>query len=152
MMEWEGVRVVRRESVADRQAINQQVEEEFRANGGTVGGRYAGWQLLLLTTTGAKSGQPRTVPLGYTLDGERIVLIAARGGGRHNPDWYHNLCAQPLVTVELGTERFQAWARVTTGEERERLFGDRATPGSRLAEYQQRTMRTIPVIVLERLE
>lgn len=143
--------MAKRESVAERQAINQQAMEEFRANSGKVGGRYAGSQLLLLTTMGAKSGQPRTLPLGYTMDGERIVIIAARGGGRYNPDWYHNLRARPLVTVELGTECFQARARVTTGEERDRLFSERATPGSRLVEYQRKTTRTIPVIVLERL-
>lgn len=143
--------VALRESVAERQAINQRVVEEFRANRGKVGGRYAGSQLLLLTTTGAKSGQPRTLPLGYTMDGERIVLIAARGGGRYNPDWYHNLRSQPLVTVELGNESYQARASVTNGEERERLFRERATPGSRLAEYERKTTRTIPVIVLERI-
>jgi deazaflavin-dependent oxidoreductase (nitroreductase family) len=108
--------------------------------------------LLLLTTVGAKSGQPRTLPLGYTTDGDRIVVNASRGGGRYNPDWFHNLVANPIVTVEIGTEKFQARARVTEGEERERLFAERATPGSRLESYQQRTTRVIPIIVLERLD
>lgn len=142
----------RRESVAERHAINAAAIEEFRANGGKVGGRYEGMDLLLLTTVGAKSGQLRTLPLGYTMDGDRFVVNASRGGGRYNPDWYHNLVANPIVTVEVGTKKFQARARVTEGEERERLFAERATPGSRLESYQQRTTRVIPIIVLERLD
>lgn len=141
-----------RETVAERQKINQQVIEEFRANGGKVGGRYEGWDLILLTTKGAKTGETRTIPLGYDMDGDRIVIIGARGGSRYNPDWYHNLLADPIVTVEVGNERFKARAIVTDGEERDRLIRQRNTPGSRLEWYLQRTSRKIPVIVLERLE
>lgn len=140
-----------RESVAERHKINQHVVEEFRANGGQVGGRYEGWDLVLLNTIGARTGEIRTIPLGYDMDGDRIVIIAARGGSRYNPDWYHNLLAHPVITAEVGNERFKARAIVTQGEERERLIRERNTPGSRLEWYLQRTSREIPVIVLERI-
>lgn len=144
--------MARRESIAERHAINAAAIEEFRANGGQVGGRYANMPLLLLTTIGAKSGQPRTLPLGYTMDCERYIVTASRGGGRYNPDWYHNLLANPLVTVEVGSKTFQAHASVASGDERERLFTERPIPGSRLAAHQSRTTRVIPIIVLERVE
>ncbi|MCA1724096.1 MAG: nitroreductase family deazaflavin-dependent oxidoreductase [Thermomicrobia bacterium] len=118
--------------------FNQQVIAEFRANGGKVGGPFAGRSMLLLTTTGAKSGQPRTSPLVYTTDGDRIVIIASKGGAPTNPDWYRNLVAHPTATVELGTEKFQARATVIEGQERERLYDQQAAQ--------------IPVIVLERAD
>src|SRR5690349_16137944 len=100
------------------QPRNEQVIAEYRANGGVVSGPLGGRPLLLLTTTGAKSGRPFTTPLNYSQDGERLVLIASRGGTPRHPDWYHNLVANPEVTIELGVEKFQA--RASTAQEPER--------------------------------
>jgi deazaflavin-dependent oxidoreductase (nitroreductase family) len=128
--------------------FNQSVIERFRHNGGKV----TGWtRLLLLTTTGAKSGQPRTTPLAYSTDGDRLVIVASKGGAPTNPDWYHNLLANPIVAVEVGTDRFQARARVVEGQERERLFAHHAELMPGFAEYQQKTTRQLPVVLLERL-
>jgi deazaflavin-dependent oxidoreductase (nitroreductase family) len=132
--------------------FNQQVINEFRANQGKVGGRYANRPLLLLTTTGAKSGRALTRPLTYTRDGDRLVVIASFGGGPKNPSWYHNLVANPEATVEVGSERFRVRATVTTGEERQRLFNRQAEQMPAFAEYQQKTTRQLPVIVLTRID
>ena len=132
--------------------LNQQVIREFRANQGKVGGRYANRPLLLLTMTGAKSGRTLTRPLAYTTDGDRIVVIASFGGGPKNPSWYHNLIANPVATVELGSERFRVRAAVTAGEERQRLFNRQAAQMPIFAEYQQKTTRQIPVLVLTRID
>jgi deazaflavin-dependent oxidoreductase (nitroreductase family) len=132
--------------------FNQQVIAEFRANGGKVGGPFAGSPMLLLTTTGAKSGQSRTTPLVYTTDGDRIVIIASKGGAPTNPDWYHNLSAHPTATVEMGTETFRARAAVANGAERERLYNQQATLMPGFAEYQKKTTRQIPVVILERAD
>src|SRR5215218_2015415 len=107
--------------MSDGDNFNQRVIEEFRANGGKVGGMFADSPMMLLTTTGARSGQPRVAPLVYTKDGDDIVIIASKGGAPTNPDWFRNLVANPEVTVEVGTERFPAKARVTEGDERQRL-------------------------------
>ncbi len=130
--------------------FNQQVIAEFRANEGKVGGPFAGSPMVLLTTTGAKSGKERTSPLVYTTDGDRIVIIASKAGAPTSPDWYYNLVANPTVTVEIGTERFQAHATVAEGAERDRLFNQQATQMPGFAEYQTKTTRVIPVVVLER--
>ena len=130
--------------------FNQQVIAEFRANEGKVGGPFAGSPLVLLTTTGAKSGKERTSPLVYTTDGDRIIIIASKAGAPTSPDWYYNLVANPTVTVEIGTERFQARATVAEGAERDRLFDQQATQMPGFAEYQKKTTRQIPVVVLER--
>jgi deazaflavin-dependent oxidoreductase (nitroreductase family) len=136
----------------DWQAFNKGVVEEFRANQGTIKtGRFAGRRLILLTTTGARSGQPRTAPLAFTRDGEHYVVIASKGGSPTHPDWYHNLIKTPIVTIETGAETFQARARVAEGEERERLFNAQAALMPGFAEYQRKTPRQIPVVVLERL-
>lgn len=132
--------------------FNQKVISEFRANQGKVGGQYANRPLLLLTTTGAKSGKTYTNPLAYTKDGNRFVVIASFGGGPKNPSWYHNLVAHPEVTVEVGSERFQARATVATGEERQRLYDRQAEQMPAFAEYQKKTTRQIPVIVLTRID
>lgn len=126
---------------------NRKVIEEFRANGGKVGNGKI--PHILLTTTGAKSGQTRVNPLNYSTDGERIVVIASKGGAASHPDWYYNLVAHPEVTVEVGRERFQARARTAEGDERERLFNAQAAQMPYFAEYQKKTQRQIPVIVLE---
>jgi deazaflavin-dependent oxidoreductase (nitroreductase family) len=131
--------------------FNQQLIAEFRANEGTVGGMFAGAPMALLTTTGAKTGQPRTSPLVYTRDGDRYVVIASKGGAPTNPDWFHNLRANPDVTLEIGTETFAARASVPEGEERQRLFAQMAALMPGFAEYQRNTTRQIPVVVLERI-
>ena len=132
--------------------FNQQVISEFRANQGKVGGQLANMPVLLLTTTGAKSGRTLTKPLVYTTDGDRIVVLASFAGGPKNPPWYHNLVANPVATVELGSERFRVQAAVTAGEERQRLFDRQAAQMPIFAEYQQKTTRQIPVIVLKRID
>lgn len=130
--------------------FNERLIAEFRENGGKVGGQFAGAPLLLLSTTGARSGQVRTTPLVYTADGDRFVIIASKGGAPTNPDWYHNLRANSDATVELGTETFTARATVPDGEERDRLYDQMATKMPNFAEYQRNTERRIPVVVLER--
>jgi len=132
--------------------FNQRVISEFRANQGKVGGQLANMPVLLLTTTGAKSGRTLTKPLVYTTDGDRIVVLASFAGGPKNPPWYHNLVANPVATVELGSERFRVQAAVTAGEERQRLFDRQAAQMPIFAEYQQKTTRQIPVIVLKRID
>ena len=138
--------------MTDMNDFNQKIIEEFRANGGKVGGQFAGAPMLLLTTTGAKSGQPRIAPLVYSTDGDRHVIIASKGGAPTNPDWFRNLVANPDVTIEVGTETFTATAVVPEGAERDRLFDAQAAimPGFR--EYQNNTDRVIPVVVLERAD
>jgi deazaflavin-dependent oxidoreductase (nitroreductase family) len=132
--------------------LNQQVIKEFRANQGKVGGRYAKVPVLLLTTTGAKSGRTLTRPLAYTRDGDRLVVIASFGGGPKNPAWYHNLVAHPEATVEVGSERFRVKATVASGEERQRLYNRQAEQLPAFAEYPKKTTRQIPVIVLTRMD
>ena len=131
--------------------VNRDVIEQFRANGGDIKeGMFKGAPILLLTTTGARSGATYTTPLVHTRDGDRIVIIASKGGAPTNPGWFHNLVANPEVTVELGGERFQAKAVVTEGEERQRLFDAQASRMPGFADYQRNTTRQIPVVVLER--
>src|SRR4051794_7055907 len=108
-------------SAIDFNEFNRGVIEEFRANEGKVTGAFAGAPMIVITTTGAKSGQPRTIPLVHTRDGDAVVIIASKGGDPKHPDWYINLVKNPTVEVELGTETFTATARVAEGEERERL-------------------------------
>ncbi|GHO87149.1 nitroreductase family deazaflavin-dependent oxidoreductase [Dictyobacter formicarum] len=134
----------------DFEAWNRQVIEKFRANEGKVGGQTEGMPLLLLTTTGAKSGKQRINPLAYTTDGERLVIIASKGGTPTNPDWYHNVVAHPDVTVEVGAETFEARATVVEGAERDELYAKQAAIMPNFAEYQAKTTRKIPVIVLTR--
>jgi deazaflavin-dependent oxidoreductase (nitroreductase family) len=136
--------------MADRNDWNRQTIEEFRANKGKVGGRWEGRPLLLLTTTGAKSGKRHTTPTMYLRDGDRLLVFASKGGAPTNPDWYHNLLAHPEVTVEVGPETYQATATVITGEERDRLYARQAELYPQFADYQAKTTRKIPVIALER--
>jgi len=131
--------------------FNEKVITEFRANEGKVGGQMAGMPLLLLTTTGNKSGRTLTKPLAYTNEGGRIFVIASFAGSSHNPAWFCNLEANPAVTVEVGKERFQARARIISGEERERLFKLQADKMSIFYDYQKKTTRQIPVVVLDRV-
>jgi deazaflavin-dependent oxidoreductase (nitroreductase family) len=127
---------------------NRQIIEEFRANEGKVGGQFAGAPLVLLTTTGARSGQPRTSPMMYLDDGGRRYVFASKAGAPTNPDWYHNLKANPVVTVEVGTDELRATAREVTGPERDRIYAHQAGLYPGFAEYQEKTNRTIPVVEL----
>ena len=133
-------------------AMTKALITDFRANSGQVtSGPFAGRPVLLLTTTGAKSGQPRLAPVVYSRDGDHYVIVASKGGAPTHPAWYHNLLANPVVTVEVGRETFEARARVTEGAERDRLFAQRVAANPNFAEYQKKTTRVIPVVVLERL-
>jgi deazaflavin-dependent oxidoreductase (nitroreductase family) len=132
--------------------FNQDIIDQFRANNGTmIEGMFKGAPLLLLNTTGAKSGQPRINPLAYTRDGDRYVIIASKGGAPTSPDWFHNVVANPEVVVEVGPERFPARASVAEGAERDRLYAAQAALMPGFAEYEKKTTRRIPVIVLERI-
>ncbi len=137
--------------MADMRDRNRRVIEEFRANGGKVEGPFAGSPLLLLTTTGAKSGLPRTTPVMYLPDAEPLLVFASKAGAPTSPDWYHNLVAHPAVTVEIGAECFEAEAQVVSGAERDRLYGQMAARFTRFKEYQEQTTRLIPVIALRRM-
>jgi len=128
---------------------NHEVIETFRANDGKVPGRN---NLLLLTTTGAKSGEPRIAPLAYSTDGDRLIIMASKGGAPTNPDWYFNLLANPIVTVEVDGEKYQAHAIVAEGEEHDRLFKIHTELMPGFADYQRNTERKIPVIILERIQ
>lgn len=128
---------------------NHEVIETFRANDGKVPGRN---NLLLLTTIGAKSGQPRIAPLAYSTDGDRLIIMASKGGAPTNPDWYFNLLANPTVTVEVGGETYQARAIVAEGAEHDRLFKIHTDLMPGFADYQRNTERQIPVIILERIQ
>jgi deazaflavin-dependent oxidoreductase (nitroreductase family) len=137
--------------MTERQQFNLKVIEEFRANGGKVGKPFEGMPMVLLTVTGAKTGKTYTTPLVYSKDGNRFVLIASMAGAPNNPDWYHNIKAHPTVTLEIGSERFQAKATITSGEERERLFNAQAAIMPVFNDYRKKTTRQIPVIALERI-
>lgn len=129
---------------------NKKIIKEFRENDGSVGGMFAEMALLLLHTTGAKSGLPRVNPMAYLLDGDRLVVVASKGGSATNPDWYHNVMAQPQVLVEIGTEKFKAVAEVTNEPERTLLFKKMVAINPGFEEYEQKTKRVIPVITLTR--
>lgn len=128
--------------------FNAQIIEEFHANEGRVGGMFEGMPLLLLHHTGAKSGKSRINPLAYQSDEGRYVIFASKGGAPTNPDWYHNLKAHPDVTIEVGTDTLDVVASEATGEERERLFRAQAKRVPQFGEYEKKTARVIPVIVL----
>jgi deazaflavin-dependent oxidoreductase (nitroreductase family) len=134
----------------DMKEFNEGVIKDFRANGGKVGGQMENIPLLLVTMKGAKSGRTITLPLAYSKDGNRFVVIASFAGAPHNPSWYHNLVAHPDVTIELGGEKFPAKASVAQGAERDRLYKQQADQLPIFNEYQQKTTRRIPVIVIER--
>src|SRR5262249_28277736 len=134
---------------------NRKVIEEFRTHAGRVGGPLLeGKPLLLLTTTGARSGRSHTVPLGYMAEGDRLFVWANKAGAPTNPDWYYNLIAHPQVTVEIGNgsevETFETIATVIAGEERDRLYAKQVQFFPGFAEFQARTTRKIPLIALER--
>ena len=129
---------------------NQKIIDEFRANGGEVTGR--GKSLLLLHTVGAKSQKEHINPVAHTRDGDRYVIIASKGGAPKHPDWYFNIVANPVVTVEVGTETFQVQATIAKEPERTRLYDQMSAVMPGFAEYQKKTERIIPVVVLSRME
>jgi deazaflavin-dependent oxidoreductase (nitroreductase family) len=129
---------------------NREVIEYFRSHGGKASNGTT--PLVLITTKGAKSGKLYTNPLNYTLDGDRVIIIASKGGSDTHPDWYRNLVANPEVTVELGNEKFRAIATTVQGEERERLFNQQAALMPYFADYQKKAKRQIPVVILKRIK
>ncbi|MBK7896993.1 MAG: nitroreductase family deazaflavin-dependent oxidoreductase [Anaerolineaceae bacterium] len=137
--------------MSDPNERNRQIIEEFRANDGVVGGFFTNRPLLLLHTTGAKSGQPRLNPLVTMPDGDRYIIIASKGGAPSHPDWYYNLLANPHVSIEVGTEQFDVTATVAEEPERSQLYAKIAAQHNFFADYAQKvTTRTIPVIILTR--
>ena len=130
--------------------FNTSIIEEFRANEGKVGGPFQGAPMVLITTTGAKSGQPRTSPLVYLPDGDRVIIFASKAGAPTNPDWYHNLKANPNLTVEIGEEKYAAVATEITGDERNRLYAAQVAVMPGFQEYADKTSRLIPVVALTR--
>lgn len=135
--------------MADPNDWNRQIIEEFRANGGKVGGQFDGAPLLLLHSTGAKSGEERVHPVMYQADRDRMAIFASKAGAPTNPDWFHNLRAHPEATVEVGTETVPVTARVAEGEERERIWERQKREYPGFAEYEAKAGRTIPVVVLD---
>ena len=131
---------------------NKKVIEEFRANKGRVGGNFEGKTLLLLHTTGAKSREERINPVACIKDGERWAVIASKAGAPTHPDWYYNVVANPLVTVEVGTEKFQTHASVAEEPERTRLYNQMVEVMPGFDDYRRKTTRVIPVIILTLVE
>jgi deazaflavin-dependent oxidoreductase (nitroreductase family) len=129
---------------------NEKVIEEFRANEGRVGGMFEGAPLLLLTTVGRRSGERRTNPLVHLRDGGRVLVFASNAGAPAHPAWYHNLLAEPRVTVEIGTDAYAAIAHPLEGEERDTLFARQAAVSPGFADYQAGTDRVIPVVAVYR--
>jgi deazaflavin-dependent oxidoreductase (nitroreductase family) len=129
---------------------NTQIIEEFRANAGRVGGSWEGRDLLLLTTTGRKSGRKHTTPMVFTRDGDRLLVYASKAGAPAHPDWYLNLVADPHVVVEAGPERYDAIATPLEGEERDREFAAQVARNPVFGDYAAKTSRVIPVVALTR--
>lgn len=126
---------------------------DFRAHGGQItDGRLAGASLLIMTTTGAKTGLPRPALVGYDRDGDCYVVVGSNAGRDEQPTWLANITKNPVVTVEVGTEKFQARTRITEGAERRRLLDARIAAVPMFGEYEKKTARQLPVIVLERIE
>ncbi|GGN35982.1 nitroreductase/quinone reductase family protein [Actinoplanes campanulatus] len=128
--------------------FNTSIIDEFRSNNGRVGGMFEGARLILLTTTGARSGRRHTVPLGYLPDGERILVIGSAGGSPRHPAWMHNLLADPVVTVEDGAFSYRATATVLSGAERDEAFARAVEQEQGWADYERQSGRTLPVVAL----
>jgi deazaflavin-dependent oxidoreductase (nitroreductase family) len=135
----------------DFRAFNRNLIEEFRANDGRTSGPFAQAPLMLMTTTGAKSGKERVIPIVYTRDGDGLVIAASKGGAPTNPDWFHNVSVHPDVTVALPGETFPARARIADRAERDRLYAAHAAAMPGFADYEAKTDRVIPIVVLERV-
>jgi deazaflavin-dependent oxidoreductase (nitroreductase family) len=128
---------------------NSKIIEEFRANSGRVGGPFEGGTLLLLHTTGARSGQERVNPVAYQKVDQGYAVFASKAGAPTNPDWYHNLVAHPDVEAEIGDQTVRLTARVAEGQERDRIWTRQKETNPGFAEYEQKTTRQIPVVILE---
>ncbi len=131
---------------------NRRIIEEFRENGGKVGGPFEGARMLLLHHKGARTGTERVNPLVYQPVGEGFAVFASKAGAPTNPDWYHNLIANPEATVEIGEDTVRVRARVAEGEERERIWTRQKQDRPNFADYEKKTSRQIPVLILERLD
>lgn len=136
--------------MSDYHDWNRKIVDEFRANEGRVGGPFEGAPILVLHTTGRKSGERRINPMMYLENEGRLFVFASKAGAPSHPDWFHNLVATPHVTVELGTETFTAHARPVDGAERDRLYAIQAELRPNFAEYQEKTNRVIPVVEIVR--
>jgi len=128
---------------------NTAIIDEFRANEGRVGGNFEGAPMLLLHTVGARSGEPRVNPMVYRREGDAYIVFASKAGAPTNPDWYHNLVAHPDIEAEIGADTVTLTARVAEGEERERLWSAQKQVMPGFADYERKTSRQIPVVVLE---
>lgn len=128
--------------------FNKRIMAEFHANAGKVGGPFEGADILILTSTGARTGQTRWNPLAYSKDGDRFVIVASKGGAPTSPDWYHNLAANPSAVIEVGTDVISVEASIATGAERDRLYAGHAAKMPQFVEYAKKTSREIPVVVL----
>ncbi|HJT93518.1 MAG TPA: nitroreductase family deazaflavin-dependent oxidoreductase [Mycobacterium sp.] len=131
-------------------AFNQNIVEEFRANGGKVGGPFEGATLLLLTSTGAKSGQPRLAPLAYLTIDQKMIIIGSKAGADTNPDWVHNLRANPRARIEVGTDAYDVVARELPRDERDEVYSKIVAVAAGFGEYQAKTSRIIPLFELQR--
>ena len=131
-------------------AFNDNIIREFRSNGGKGTGPFTGLPMVLLTTKGAKTGAEHTTPLVPLIEDDRVYVIASMGGAPKHPQWFRNLSANPEVTVERGTEKYAAKARVTSGEEHDKLYALQVERIPTFGEYQKKTPRVIPVIELMR--
>lgn len=135
--------------MSDPNDFNRGIIDEFRANGGRVGGRFDGAPMLILHTTGAKSGAERENPLVYARRGDDVVVFASKAGAPTHPAWYLNLVANPDASIEIGTETRQVRARVAEGDERDEIWSRQKAAMPGFAEYEQKTSREIPVVILE---
>jgi deazaflavin-dependent oxidoreductase (nitroreductase family) len=136
--------------MAEMNDFNKQVIEEFRANGGKVGGNFEGAPMVLLTTTGAKSGEKRINPLVSQPGDDVIYIFASKAGAPTNPDWYYNLVAHPEVEIEFGDEKFTAVASTVEQPERDRIYEKQKEVFPGFADYEKATDRVIPVVALRR--
>lgn len=132
-------------------AARQRLVDEIREHGHAVTGSYVGRRALVLTTLGARTGEPRTSPIAYSRDGDRHVITASKGGAPEHPAWYHNLLANPIATIEVDLRRFQVRASIVDGAERDRLWAAHIAVHPSIGEYPAKTTRVIPVVVLEPL-
>ncbi len=131
-------------------AFNKSIIDEFRSNGGKVGGPFEGATILLLTTTGAKSGQPRLAPLAYLTIDQKMIIIGSKAGADTNPDWVHNLRANPRAHVEVGTEAYDVIARELPADERDETYPKVVAAAPGFGDYQSKTSRVIPLFELQR--
>lgn len=139
------------EEVPNYGSVKDQLIAEIREFGHAITGIYVGRQALVLTTTGARSGEPRVSPLAYSLDGDRFVVTASKGGAPRHPSWYRNLEADPNAIIEVDLERIPVRATTAEGAERERLWRQHVALHPGIGEYPKRTTRVIPIVIFERL-